>query len=283
MSILNLRKEKKSTLDVEPAKRIKKELEKDMYTKCPNCHTTEKTKAIEKNMNVCPSCDHHFRIGVNERVMFNVGKITPLFENLDTVNPLGFNGYEQKIKDYKASSGQTEAVNVGTTKYGKTECVVAIMNPQFMMGSMGSVVGERITMAFEHATKNKMPIIIFTASGGARMQEGLFSLMQMAKTSAAAKKHSDAGLLFINVITNPTTGGVSASFAMLGDIHIAEPGALIGFAGPRVIKQTTRQQLPKGFQKAETVLEHGFVDMIVPRQKIKKTLEKLISIHTDRR
>lgn len=276
---LNLRKRKKLSCRLPEQPRERKEVEPDQYTKCKGCGETIKTKDLIKNTYVCPECEFHFKMPMEARITSCVGKFTPLFENIDSVNPLSFPSYEQKIKNYKERSGETEAVTVGLAKYDKTPAIVCIMNPNFMMGSMGSVVGERITLAFEHATKEKLPIVVFTASGGARMQEGLFSLMQMAKTAAAVKKHSDQGLFYLTVLTNPTTGGVSASFAMLGDVQIAEPGALVGFAGPRVIQQTTRQTLPKGFQSAEFVQEKGFIDMIVHRKKLKKTVEKLVSMH----
>lgn len=276
---LNLRKRKRTSCALPNLERERKEVKPDQYTKCKGCNETIKTKDLAKNLHVCPECGHHMKMPMEDRIIGCVGKFTPLFENIDSVNPLSFPGYEQKIKNYKETSGETEGVTVGLAKYDKTPAIVCIMNPNFMMGSMGSVVGERIVMAFEHATKENLPIVIFTASGGARMQEGLFSLMQMAKTAAAVKKHSDKGLFYLTVLTNPTTGGVSASFAMLGDVQIAEPGALIGFAGPRVIQQTTRQTLPKGFQSAEFVQQKGFIDMIVPRKKLKRTIEKLLSIH----
>ena len=194
-------------------------------------------------------------------------------------NPLNYPNYDEKIQNLKEKTGLNDSVVTGKCQiYGK-DCVLCVMDSSFIMGSMGSVVGEKITRAFEYATENELPIIIFTASGGARMQEGIVSLMQMAKVSAAASKHSEAGLLYVTVLTDPTTGGVTASFAMLGDIILAEPNTLIGFAGPRVIEQTIKQKLPEGFQKAEFLLEHGFVDAIIERQNLKKTLSTILKIH----
>jgi acetyl-CoA carboxylase carboxyl transferase subunit beta len=200
--------------------------------------------------------------------------------NINTVNPLDFKGYESKIENMKNGTGLNEAVVTGKGKISGIEVVICVMDSFFMMGSMGSVVGEKITRAVEKATHLGLPLIIFTTSGGARMQEGIFSLMQMAKVSAALKKFSDRGLLYITVLTDPTTGGVTASFAMLGDIIISEPGALIGFAGKRVIEQTTKQKLPEGFQRAEFLLEHGFIDKIVPRRELKITLRDILFIHS---
>ena len=202
-----------------------------------------------------------------------------MFEDILTTNPLEFDNYEEKINQNKAKSNLNEAVITGEGNiYGKRVCA-AIMDSNFMMGSMGSAVGERITRIIEYATQNKLPLIIFTASGGARMQEGIISLMQMAKTSAAIAKHDEAGLLYISVITNPTTGGVTASFAMLGDIIISEPGAILGFAGRRVIENTINQKLPEDFQSAEFMLEKGFVDDIVDRKNLKNYLSRVLKLH----
>jgi len=198
---------------------------------------------------------------------------------MKSVDPLGFPKYEEKLKEAMKESGINEAVVWGTAEIEGESTVLCVMEPNFIMGSMGSVVGEKITRAFEYAIENRLPIIIFCASGGARMQEGILSLMQMAKTSAAAKRHSDKGLLFVSVLTHPTTGGVTASFAYLGDIIIAEPQALIGFAGPRVIEQTINQKLPAGFQRAEFLLEHGMLDKIVPRTLMRETLANILKLH----
>ena len=201
---------------------------------------------------------------------------------LTTENPLHMIGYPDRIKSLQEKTKLDEAVITGKARIGANEVALMVMDGRFLMSSMGYVVGEKIARAVERATEEKLPVIIFTCSGGARMQEGMTSLMQMAKTSAALKRHSDAGLLYITVLTDPTTGGVTASFAMLGDIILAEPGALIGFAGPRVIEQTIRQKLPKGFQSAEFLLEHGFVDAIVPRAEQRVTLSRLLKLHAER-
>jgi acetyl-CoA carboxylase carboxyl transferase subunit beta len=193
---------------------------------------------------------------------------------------LGFPGYVNKLENTRNACGENEGVVCGRAKIGGNDCGLFIMDPYFMMGSMGTVVGEKITRTFEKATELKLPVVGYTVSGGARMQEGILSLMQMAKTSGAVMRHSDAGLLYITVLTDPTTGGVTASFAMEGDIILAEPGALIGFAGARVIEQTTRKKLPAGFQRAEFLLEHGFVDAIVPRSEQKEKVAKLLKMHT---
>ena len=202
-----------------------------------------------------------------------------MYSEMKSGNPLNFPGYRDKLETVRSASGEEEAVICGTAKIGGQNCCLFVMESYFMMGSMGSVVGEKITSLFEYALEHRLPVIGFTVSGGARMQEGLLSLMQMAKTSAAVKRHGDAGLLYIAVLTDPTTGGVTASFAMEADIILAEPGATVGFAGARVIEQTTRKALPKGFQKSEFVLEHGFIDKIVPRSEQKKLLTKLLEMH----
>ena len=202
-----------------------------------------------------------------------------LFAEMKAGNPLNFPGYKEKAENVRAASGEEEAVICGLAKIGRQDCCLFVMDPYFMMGSMGSAVGEKITLLFEYAMKHRLAVIGFTVSGGARMQEGLLSLMQMAKTSAAVKRHSDAGLLYLSVLTDPTTGGVTASFAMEADIILAEPGATVGFAGVRVIEQTTRKSLPKGFQKSEFVLEHGFIDAIVVRTNQKKMLAELLKMH----
>jgi len=205
----------------------------------------------------------------------------PMFEDIKTVNPLGFEGYSEKIASLQDKTGFTEAVTTGACEINASKTCIAVMDSAFLMGSMGSVVGERLSRLFEYATVNTLPVIIFCASGGARMHEGIFSLMQMAKVSAAVQKHSQAGLLYISVLTDPTTGGVTASFAMLGDIIIAEPKALVGFAGRRVIEGTISQQLPSDFQSAEFLLEHGFVDIICKRSDLKRTLSTLLKLHTE--
>lgn len=247
---------------------------------CPNCHKSIPVSRLWANQLVCP-CGYHFRMKARQRIRTLADKdsFRELFSDLQSGDPLGFPGYGEKLDTARTASGETEAVICGTAKISGQECCLFVMEPTFMMGSMGSAVGEKITRTFEYALERRLPVIGFTVSGGARMQEGLLSLMQMAKTSAAVKRHSDAGLLYIAVLTDPTTGGVTASFAMEADIILAEPGATVGFAGKRVIEQTTRKTLPKEFQKAEFVLQHGFVDAIAPRPGQKELLQRLLSAH----
>jgi acetyl-CoA carboxylase carboxyl transferase subunit beta len=252
-----------------------------VWIKCDSCGKTLYNKDIEDNNKVCPSCNKHNRMNARERIEFiiDTGTFRELDKNIISVNPLDFEGYEEKIKGIMEKTELCDAVVTGYGKlYGK-DAIIGVMDSRFMMGSMGSVVGEKITRAIERATKERLPIILFTASGGARMQEGMFSLLQMAKTSSAIARHNEEGLLYIPVLTDPTTGGVTASFAMLGDIILSEPGALIGFAGQRVIEQTIKQKLPEGFQSAEFLLEHGFLDKIVPRVEMKKVLYKILDMH----
>lgn len=247
---------------------------------CPNCHKSIPVSRLWANQNVCP-CGHHFRLNARQRI----GMITDRnsFREMDgamqSQDPLRFSGYQAKLETAKLSSGENEAVICGTASILGQKCCLFVMEPGFMMGSMGSVVGEKITRLFEYALEHRMSVVGYTVSGGARMQEGLLSLMQMAKVSGAVKRHCDEGLLYLTVLTDPTTGGVTASFAMEGDIILAEPGATVGFAGARVIEQTTRKQLPKGFQKAEFLLEHGFVDAIVPRKQQRETVGMLLKLH----
>lgn len=247
---------------------------------CPNCHKDIPLSRLWANQLVC-SCGYHFRMKARQRLRMIADKDTfhELYRDMKSGNPLHFPGYKDKLETVRTVSNEEEAVICGTARIGKQNCCVFAMESYFMMGSMGSVVGEKITSLFEYATEHRLPVIGFTVSGGARMQEGLLSLMQMAKTSAAVKRHSDAGLLYIAVLTDPTTGGVTASFAMEADIILAEPGATVGFAGARVIEQTTKKALPKGFQKAEFVLEHGFVDGIAHRHNQKKLLTELLKMH----
>ena len=247
---------------------------------CPNCHKPIPLSRLWANHQVCP-CGHHFRMNARQRIRMLTDRdsFEELGLHLSTVDPLLFPGYPEKLDTVRAASGEKEAVVCGITQIDGQKCCLFVMEPNFMMGSMGSVVGEKITLLFEYATAHRLPVVGCTVSGGARMQEGLVSLMQMAKTSAAVKRHSDAGLLYITVLTNPTTGGVTASFAMEGDIILAEPGATVGFAGARVIEQTTRKSLPKGFQTAEFVLQHGFVDAIVDRREQKMRLSELLRMH----
>ena len=250
--------------------------------KCSYCKKTIYTKEIDA-IKVCPKCGGHFRMGAWERINFicDEGSFVEHDKEVSTKNPMNYPGYTDVIKKAQVKSGTNEAVVSGNAQINGLPFVIAVMDSNFMMGSMGSVVGEKITRAIERATKMELPLVVFTTSGGARMQEGIISLMQMAKTSAALNKHSEAGLLYISVITDPTTGGVSASFASLGDIILTEPKALIGFAGQRVIEGTINEKLPEGFQSAEFQLEHGFVDKIVDRGRMKKVLYSLIRMHTD--
>lgn len=250
---------------------------------CPNCHKDIPLSKLWANNLVC-QCGYHFRMKARQRIQMIADKDSfhELFSNMKADNPLNFPGYKNKIETVRVASGEKEAVVCGTATIDNQKCCIFVMESYFMMGSMGSAVGEKITSLFEYAIKYRLPVIGFTVSGGARMQEGLLSLMQMAKTSAAVKRHSDAGLLYVAVLTNPTTGGVTASFAMEGDIILAEPGATVGFAGARVIEQTTKKALPKGFQTSEFVLDHGFIDSIVSRSYQKKLLSELLNMHNGR-
>lgn len=251
------------------------------WVKCDECGEIIYKDDFHNNNRICIKCRQHFRMDGMSRIQLVIDEGT--FEEWDsdivTKNPLDFPGYLEKVEGLKKSTGLNEAVITGTGCIDGNKVAIGVMDSRFLMGSMGSAVGEKVTRLIERATENKLPLIIFTASGGARMQEGIVSLMQMAKTSAALGRHHDTGCLYISVLTDPTTGGVTASFAMLGDIILAEPGSLIGFAGPRVIKQTIKQELPEGFQRAEFLLEHGFVDKIVNRNEMKETLSKIIRLH----
>ena len=253
-----------------------------MWVKCETCGKVLYNKDLESSIMTCENCRTHFRIGSRERINYTIDKGTFIEydKNMISDNPIDFEGYEDKLQSLRDKTLLNEAVITGEGKINGQDTVIAVMDSNFMMGSMGSVVGEKITRAIEKATEAKKPIIIFTASGGARMQEGIFSLMQMAKTSAAIAKHNEKGCLYITVLTDPTTGGVTASFAMLGDIILAEPNALIGFAGKRVIEQTIKQQLPEGFQRAEFLLQKGFIDKVVDRKVMKDTLAEILKIHS---
>ena len=257
------------------------QIPEQLCTRCPGCGKMLFTADMQANMNLCPSCGYHFQYPARRRLLALCDKDS--FEEWDSSlrssDFLHFPGYAIKLKSARLNSRENESVISGKGMIEGLPCALFAMDHRFMMGSMGSVVGEKITRVFERATEQHLPVIGFTLSGGARMQEGTISLMQMAKTSGAVKYHSDAGLLYITVLTNPTTGGVTASFAMEGDILLAEPGALIAFAGPRVIEQTIRQKLPKGFQSAEFLLEKGFLDGIVARPDLKATLAKLLRLH----
>ncbi len=269
------------TLNLNYQKRTNVDVPKGLYEKCPKCQETVNMKHMYNDEFVCKHCGEHFKMRAVDRINITVDSGTFIEKGLGyiTLNPLFNDGYDEKIANYQAKTNLDEAYIYGFARINGSPCVVGVMDSYFLMGSMGSVVGEKVTRSFEYAIYKKLPIIIFTASGGARMQEGIFSLMQMAKTSAAVLKHSEQGLLYISVLTHPTTGGVTASFASLGDITLAEPGALIGFAGPRVIEQTINQKLPEGFQRSEFLQEKGFVDSVVKRSEMKNTLSQLLELH----
>ena len=248
---------------------------------CPKCGKETSRKLVAQSLAVCPHCGYHYPIGAYYRLstVLDSGSFRELNEKFPAADPLHFPGYKEKLENASRRTGVNEAVVTATGSIGGTDCVTAVLDSRFMMGSMSAAVGEKLTLAIEFAMKKKLPLIIFSASGGARMQEGILSLMQMAKTSAALAKFSEKGLLYISVLTDPTTGGVTASFASLGDIILAEPGALIGFAGPRVIQQTIGETLPEGFQRAEYLEEHGFVDAVVSRAHMRETLASLLRLH----
>ena len=259
------------------------EVPEGLLRKCNKCGAAIITEDVEKGYYICPKCGGYFRVHAYRRIQMVIDEGT--FEEWDHElvggNPVDYKGYPEKVQALQEKTGLREAVVTGKGKIGGRDTVIAVCDGRFLMASMGWAVGEKITRAVERATEEKLPVIIFACSGGARMQEGITSLMQMAKTSASLERHSKAGLLYVSVLTEPTTGGVTASFAMLGDIILAEPGALIGFAGPRVIEQTIRQKLPKGFQRAEFLVEHGFVDDIVRRENLKETLGKILELHAN--
>lgn len=254
----------------------------EMCIACPSCKAMLFTGELNEHFHICPKCGHHFRVNARQRISMvaDDGSFVERDAGMRSRNLIDFPNYEKKLKHAYLDSAEKEGVVCGTARIGGMPCCLFVMEPYFMMGSMGTVVGEKITRLFEYATVHSLPVVGFTVSGGARMQEGTLSLMQMAKTSGAVKRHSDAGNLYIAVLTDPTTGGVTASFAMEADIILAEPDALIGFAGPRVIKQTIRQKLPAGFQRAEFLFEKGFVDQVVRRNVQKDVLAKLLALHS---
>lgn len=260
----------------------KKEIPDGLWTKCPDCESPIYNKTLKDNFNVCAKCNFHMTLTSKERIalLIDEGTFEESDANLASVDPLDFKGpktYKEKLKSDQEITSLNDAVITGTGNLSGKRIACAVTDSRFIMGSMGSVVGERITRVTEYATKNKLPVVIVSGSGGgARMYEGVFSLMQMAKTCAALSRHHEENLLFISVLTNPTMAGIMASFAGIGDVIIAEPKALIGFTGPRVIEQTIRQKLPAGFQKSEFLLAHGLIDMIVPRKDLKGTIEKII-------
>ena len=249
---------------------------------CKGCDKHVFRKNIEENLNICPSCSYHYKFKARDRIdlLIDKGSFVEFNSNIETQDPLNFPNYKEKLEKYKESTNESEAVITGYGRVNGIKTVISVMNPDFMMGSMGSIVGDKITYSIEYAAKNNLPVIICSASGGARMQEGMVSLMQMAKTSQALSKLEEKALPYISILTDTTTGGVTASFAMLGDIIISEPNTLIGFAGPRVIEQTINQKLPEGFQTSEFLLENGFIDMIVDRKRMKEVLYKVLSIHS---
>jgi len=277
---------KKSKAPISAQAESKKvQMPEGLWTKCKNCEEIIYSKEIERNLNVCPKCDYHFRISARERIslVIDEGTFVETDPNMTSVDFLKFKDskkYSDRIKAALKKSGGGDAVVTGFGLMNGQEVIVAVFDFGFLGGSMGSVVGEKITRAIELGLEKKAPVLVFSSSGGARMQESIMSLMQMAKSSAALAKLKKAGIPFISVLTDPTTGGVTASFAMLGDLNIAEPKALIGFAGPRVIEQTIRQKLPEGFQRSEYLLEHGMVDMIVSRKEMKAKLSQTLRIFT---
>lgn len=248
---------------------------------CPKCNQESPRKDVKNMLSVCPHCGYHWPLGAYSRIKMVLDPDTfrELNQKFAACDPLEFPGYQDKLEASSKKTGMNEAVLTATGSIHGFKCVIGILDSRFMMGSMSAAVGEKITLAIEYAMKNRLPLILFSASGGARMQEGIYSLMQMAKTSAALAQFAEKGLLYISVLTDPTTGGVTASFASLGDIILAEPGALIGFAGPRVIAQTIGETLPEGFQRAEFQIEHGFVDAVVPRDQLRDTLGQVLLLH----
>lgn len=279
----NVFAERKKNLDLLIAfrKSNKKKNENVEYYKCPGCMADHTMEELDASLHLCPRCGHYFRMPAPARIksIMDEGTVKEKFGYVKTGNPIDFPQYEEKIADAQTRTGLSDACVCATGKINGIKVICAALDSRFFMGSMGSSVGEKITLAAEYARVNEMPLIIFSASGGARMQEGIISLMQMAKTSAAIKRLSDSGGLFLSCITHPTTGGVTASFASLGDIIIAEPDAQFGFAGRRVIEQTIGEKLPEGFQSSEFQQEHGFVDAIVRRQDMRETISTMLELH----
>lgn len=267
--------------DIEKQEDEKPNVPQGIMTKCPKCGKVIYTKLLIKNFKMCDECGYYFKVSAHERfaMILDDGELLEYDNQLTTRDPLNFPNYSDKLIKTQLQTGLVDGLVTGKGQINGCHVMVGVMDAAFFMGSMGTAIGEKLARLFERATNEKLPVIVFTASGGARMQEGIFSLMQMAKVSAAVAKHSEAGLLYITVLTDPTTGGVTASFAMLGDVILAEPGALIGFAGPRVIEQTIGQKLPEGFQRAEFLLQHGFVDAIVTRDQLKQTLGSILNLH----
>ncbi len=269
-------------------KTAQKEIADDLWLKCPSCGKLLFTKELKKTWYVCPECDYHLRLYLDKRLkmLFDNGLYAEIALEQTPDDPLKFKDskkYTDRLRAYRKSSGREDAIVVAKGSVGGVKCVIAALDFAFMGGSMGMAVGEGIVKAAEIAMKNKIPLVTIASSGGARMQEGILSLMQMARTTSAVNSVKESGLPFISIMTDPTTGGVSASFAMLGDIHIAEKGCLIGFAGPRVIEQTIREKLPEGFQRAEYLREHGMVDIVVHRSEMKNTLATVLQILSNKR
>ena len=265
---------------VRQAPQAKPEVPDELFSQCPGCKHTIYQKDLGSER-ICPHCNYTFRISAQERLDLTIdsGSFLELFTGIETQDPLNFPGYQKKLATMREKTGLDEAVLTGTASIKGQKVALGIMDSNFIMASMGTVVGEKITRLFEYATVENLSVVLFTASGGARMQEGIMSLMQMAKISAAVQRHSKAGLFYLTILTDPTTGGVTASFAMEGDIILAEPQSLVGFAGRRVIENTVRETLPDDFQKAEFLLEHGFVDAIVKRRELPETIAKLVRLH----
>ncbi|MBQ0065968.1 MAG: acetyl-CoA carboxylase carboxyltransferase subunit beta [Firmicutes bacterium] len=280
MDLFKIRQEKLTLFHKNRKKEtIKKEIPSHVIETCESCHTNVSVKELKSNHFVCPECGYHFKIDAHERISLLCDEFKEVDKKFITKNIENFPEYDKKLEISQKRTKLNEAVICGIGKIGDVSCAMAMMDSGFMMGSMGSVVGEKITRLVELADKKKYPLLISCTSGGARMQEGILSLVQMAKTSAAIKRFSENGGLYISLLTHPTTGGVSASFAMLGDIILAEPNCLVGFAGKRVIENTIKEKLPENFQKAEFMLEKGFIDRIVPRKELKETLIKILKMH----
>ncbi|QDW91431.1 acetyl-CoA carboxylase carboxyltransferase subunit beta [Staphylococcus chromogenes] len=277
----NRNSKKKKYVTVQDSKQ--NDVPEGIMTKCPNCKKIMYTKELTENLNVCFNCDHHIPLSAYSRIeaISDEGTFNEFDKGMTSANPLNFPGYEEKLEKDQTKTGLNEAVVTGTATLNGIRFGVGVMDSRFRMGSMGSVVGEKICRIVDYCTEHRLPFVLFTASGGARMQEGIISLMQMAKTSVSLEKHSDAGLLFISYMTHPTTGGVSASFASVGDINLAEPKALIGFAGRRVIEQTINEKLPEDFQTAEFLLEHGQLDKVVHRSQMRETLAQIFEMHRE--
>lgn len=277
----NRNSKKKKYVTVQDSKQ--NDVPEGIMTKCPNCKKIMYTKELTENLNVCFNCDHHIPLSAYSRIeaISDEGTFNEFDKGMTSANPLNFPGYEEKLEKDQTKTGLNEAVVTGTATLNGIRFGVGVMDSRFRMGSIGSVVGEKICRIVDYCTQHRLPFVLFTASGGARMQEGIISLMQMAKTSVSLEKHSDAGLLFISYMTHPTTGGVSASFASVGDINLAEPKALIGFAGRRVIEQTINEKLPEDFQTAEFLLEHGQLDKVVHRSQMRETLAQIFEMHRE--